>query len=75
MPGGSFGLMTPFVIIGIDDYVEQHLKELDKLDSDTLLFEKTWNEINEHIKLKVKEIINKVYEIAGVNDLLVKEGE
>ena len=61
------------LVIGIDGHIKGELERLNFLDPDSAEFKKTWDELNQYIKLYVQENIAKVYELAGARDLICEE--
>lgn len=68
----EIALAEAHLYLGTDDYVEERLKKLGEVDQRSGEFESLWADINQHIKELVKENLKKVYERAGVLDLIYK---
>jgi hypothetical protein len=67
-------LGNAFAEIGYDSFINERLMLLNGLEENNRQFEKIWKEINTHAIELVAETVRKIYDQAGVTDLVVEKG-
>jgi hypothetical protein len=70
----EYALANAYAMIGYDRFIDERLMLLNGFEENNSHFEKIWKEINTHAIELVAETVRKIYDQAGVTDLVVEKG-